>query len=63
MIIEFQPPSYGQGRQALDRAAQSRIQPGLSVRAGAGQAHGDEVICMKEHCFWCFVNEEISHPE
>ena len=29
MIIEFQPPYYVQGRQPLDQAAQSHIQPGL----------------------------------
>ena len=34
MIIEFQPPCYVQGRQPLDQAAQSHIQPGLECLQG-----------------------------
>jgi len=30
MIIYFQPPCNVQGRQPLDQAAQSHIQPGIS---------------------------------
>ena len=36
MIIEFQPPCYVQGRQPLDQAAQSHIQPGLEWLQGWG---------------------------
>ena len=34
MIMEFQPPCYVQGRQSLDQAAQSHIQPGLECLQG-----------------------------
>jgi len=34
MIIEFQPPCYVQGRQPLNQAAQSHIQPGLECLQG-----------------------------
>ena len=33
-IIEFQPPCYVQGRQSLDQATQSHIQPGLECLQG-----------------------------
>ena len=36
MIIKFQPPCYVQGRQPLDQAAQSHIQPGLECSQGDG---------------------------
>jgi len=36
MIIKFQPPCYVQGRQSLDQAAQSHIQPGLECLQGWG---------------------------
>ena len=34
MIIKFQPPCYVQGRQPLDQAGQSHIQPGLECLQG-----------------------------
>ena len=36
MIIQFQPPCYVQGRQPLDQAAQSHIQPGHECLQGWG---------------------------
>ena len=36
VIIEFQPPCYGQGHQPPDQAAQSHIQPGLECLQGWG---------------------------
>jgi len=36
MIIKFQPPCYVQGRQPLEQAAQSHIQPGLECIQGWG---------------------------
>ena len=36
VIIQFQPPCYVQGRQPLDQAAQSHIQPGLECLQGWG---------------------------
>ena len=36
MIIEFQPPCHVQGRQPLNQAAHSHIQPGLECLQGWG---------------------------
>ncbi|SFW05231.1 Uncharacterised protein [Chlamydia abortus] len=36
MIVEFQAPCHVQGRQPLERAAQSHIQPGLECLQGWG---------------------------
>ena len=36
MIIQVQPPCCVQGRQPLDQAAQSHIQPGLDCLKGWG---------------------------
>jgi len=36
MIMEFQPPCYGQGHQPPDQAAQSHIQPGFECLQGWG---------------------------
>ena len=47
-IIEFQPPCYVHGRQPLDEAAQSHIQPGLEGLQGWGihNLHGQPVpVC------------------